>query len=371
MINIGVMDMRVFWVSVLLSALAVPAIAQVEVPLVISRKVILHGELEDLAAFGGVKEMTCDTDGNIFTPTNRKYGSAINSILRITPDAKSYTQFSIDSLPKLVDGHITDFALEPSGDVYALARQVLKYSEVIVPIEFGETFIVHYDRKGNMVGRVRLVLDTNGFEPTSLAVLKGGEYLVIGFARDGDYVRVLAQSFRHDGRLKSKLELSPQRTRSSNGKRIGNMRVIHPVAIKANGSIYVMRGATSEPAYVLSEEGQLRKTVRLRSPGLEFDSPHILNNDLIVHEHSAVPEEQPGLTLLPGPERVSFPVFDLETGELVQEYYWHEGGVGLACYAKDGLTFMGNTISFPSEWVIFYAKPAQVDRKTPVAENVH
>src|SRR3989442_11709065 len=78
----------------------------------------MKGELEDLASFGLLKETTCDSDGNIYAPSNRKYGDAINAILRIAPDAKSYKQFSIDPLPKLEDGHIIDFVLEPSGDIY-------------------------------------------------------------------------------------------------------------------------------------------------------------------------------------------------------------------------------------------------------------
>jgi len=164
--------MRIFRLTALLVALAPSATAQVEIHLVISKKANMKGELEDLASFGLLKETTCDSDGNIYAPSNRKYGDAINAILRIAPDAKSYTQFSIDPLPKLEDGHIIDFVLEPSGDIYVLARQVLTYSKLEVPIQFGETFIIHYAKSGNVVSQIRLALDTNGFEPTGLAVLE-------------------------------------------------------------------------------------------------------------------------------------------------------------------------------------------------------
>lgn len=352
--------MRIFLLTALLFALAPSATAQVEIHLVVSKKANMKGELEDLASFGLLKETTCDSDGNIYTPSNRKYGDAINSILRIAPDAKSYTQFSIDPLPKLADGHITDFVLEPSGDIYVLARQVLKYLKLEVPIQFGETFIIHYAKSGKVVSQIRLALDTNGFEPTGLAVLEAGEYLVVGFRRAGDKVIVLAQTFRLDGNMKAKLELGHEGTKASNLGSVRSLRVIHPVAIKANGSIYVMRGTTSEPIYILSESGQLRRTLLLKQPGLEFDSPHILKNDLIVNQHRPIPAENRGITFRSGPERVNLPVFDLETGESVREYYWHEETMGIACYSsREALTFIGQDVdSFPSGWALFYAKPA-------------
>ena len=117
--------MRNVCLLLLILALAQPAASPVETQLVITSKVALQGELEDLAGFGGPKESLCDADGNIFTPSNRKYGSAIDSVLRIAPDGKSYSQFSINHLQDLEDGHVADFIVVPSGDIYALARQVL------------------------------------------------------------------------------------------------------------------------------------------------------------------------------------------------------------------------------------------------------
>ena len=347
------------WLAILVIALAPCASAQDEINLVVWKKVNMHGELEDLASFGLLKETTCDAAGNIFTPANRKYGSAISSILRIAPDAKSYKQFSIDPLPKLADGHIVEFALEANGDIYALARQVLKYSEVQVPIEFGEMFVVHFTTDGEAVAQIRLALTANDFEPSGLAVLPRGGYLIVGSKRVADKVIVLAQLFHPDGKLLSKIDLGKEGTIASKQGIVRSLRVLRPTAIKANGWIYVMRGTTAEPVYVLSETGQLKRTLVLKRPGLEFDSPHILKNDLLVHEHSPLPESKSGIVFRSGPERVNLPVFDLETGELSHEYYWHEETIGLACYSsRVSLTFIGQDVStFPSGWALFYARP--------------
>jgi hypothetical protein len=57
--------MRIISVSVLPLAVTLSATAQIETPLIIPQKSVLKGNLADLAAFGGVKEFTCDSAGNI------------------------------------------------------------------------------------------------------------------------------------------------------------------------------------------------------------------------------------------------------------------------------------------------------------------
>ncbi len=281
-------------------------------------------------------------------------------MLRIAPDAVSYSQFSIDPLPQLEDGDITDWVLEPNGHIYALARRVLKYSDVTVPIEFGDTFIVHWDPSGKLVNQVRLALDANGFSPTGLALLAGGDYLIVGYTRIGDKIRVLAQSFGVNGGLMNKLDLGHDGTKASKGRTVRSKRVYHPMAVKANGLIYVLRGTTTEPVYVFSETGSLEGTLLLKYPGLEFDSPHIFKNDLIVHAHRPIADNAPTFTFRSGPGRVDYPVFDLHTGEVVQEYYWNEETIGLVCYTRDVLTFIGQDVSStPTVWAIFFAKPGR------------
>src|SRR5579862_4618287 len=349
--------MRRFCVATLLIALAAST-APVRIELVVTKKVALRGELEDLVTFGLLKEMTCDSAGNIFSPSNRKYGSALNAIVRFPPDATSFTKFSIDALPHLQNGTIVDFGLEPNGDLYVLARQVLKYSEVQVPIEFGENFVVHYDNRSRVLSQLRLKSNMKNFAPTGFAVLKNGEFLVVGYKQAEGKTFMITQVVQTDGNLRSKFDLNPAGTKTSNEKTVASPRVVDPIAIKANGFVYVMRGTTTEPVYVMSEAGQLLKTIELKPPGLEFDSPKILGNDLIVEAHLPPEEDNTGIKIRTAPYRRSFPIFNLETGDIAAEYYWHEQSLGIACYSPGLLTFIGQEGSSPFEWAIFQAKPA-------------
>ena len=126
-----------------------------------------------------------------------------------------------------------------------------------------------------------------------------------------------------------------------------------------------MRGTTTEPVYLISETGQLIKTIELRPLGLEFDSPKIIGDDLIVQAHT-IPsdkdnsgiENNSGMKVRTAPYRRSCPIFSLKTGDTTAEYYWHHETLGLACYSPGLLTFIGQERSWPLEWAIFQAKPA-------------
>jgi hypothetical protein len=359
--------LRLVIAVLVLTSLAAPGLP-LSVELVVTKKVELRGPLEDLVTFGLLKEMTCDSRGHIFSPSNRKYGDAINAIVRFTDDAASYRTFSIDELKYLEDGTITDFDLEPNGDLYVLARQVLKYSPQTVPVEFGRTFIVHYDQDGTVRSQVQLKMNTDNFRPTGLAVLKNHEYLVVGRQQISEGKTFMtAQIFEANGNLSTKLGLNRDGTKTSNSGAARSTRVFNPIAIKANGFVYVMRGTTNELIYVLSETGSLLKTIQLKPDSLEFDSPQIIGNDLIVDEHSPLSKEtDAGVEVRSGPQRRSFPVFSLETGEIILEYYWHEETLGLACYAPGSFTFIGQDLATnPSGWAIFEARPAGPDRRKP------
>lgn len=235
-----------------------------------------------------------------------------------------------------------------------LAREVLKYSDLEVPIEFGRNFVVRYEKGGAAQFQQRLKMDTSDFTPTGFAVLRNNEYLVVGYRQAQDKTFIIAESFRSDGSLADRSELSHEGTRTSNGTAVASSRVLHPVAIKANGLIYVLRGTTNEPVYVLSDTGQLRRTVQLKPEGLEFDSPKIAGNNLIVSAHSPfLKEPETGVQ-----QRRDFPIFSLETGEIVLDYYWHEATLGLACYSPGSLTFIGQDLTTPDGWAIFEAEAA-------------
>jgi hypothetical protein len=310
--------------------------------LTVTKKTTLKGDLEDLVVFGGIKEMTCDSTGNIFSPSTRKYSSADNSIVRFPHDASSFAKFSIDSLESLENGTITDFELLPSGELFVLARQVLKYSKVEVPIEFGKNFVLHYDHSGKVLSQLELKLDTDNFSPTGFATLKEGQFLVVGYRQAEGKTFVIGEIFLPNGNLKTRFDLAGDGTKTSKGKTVESPRVLHPAAIKAHGLIYVLRGTTTEPVYVLSEAGQMTKTIHLKPIDIEFDSPKVLGNDLIVREHPPFSDEATGIRIRTSPRRVNLPIFNLETGEVVDRYYWYNETAGLVCATPQSLTFIGH-----------------------------
>ena len=355
-----------FIIGVLLAATAAFA---VDIQLSVTRKTPLKGKLEDRVIFGLLKEMTCDSGGNIFSPSNRKYGSAINAIVRFPHDASSFTDFSIDSDDGVNGGTITDFDLEPSGELFALVRQVLKYSDVQEPIEFGKSFLIHYAQSGEIQSRLELKLDTNNFVPTGIAMLQGGEILVVGRHTENHKTVVISEVLFQNGNLKARFALNPEGTKSSKTGTIASPRVVEPTAIKANGFVYVLRGTTTEPIRVLSETGQLLRTIQLKPADVEFDSPKILGNELIVSEHQPRSDSSYGAVELGQPRPATLPIFSLETGEIVDRYLWHhEGGRGLACVTPRSLTFIGQDVSRDAtNWAIFEAVPAGARTTKPSA----
>jgi hypothetical protein len=363
--------MRSFCAAVLVTLLLTAGSVAADLQLTITKKTPLTGELKDLVTFGLLKEMSCDSHGSIFSPSNRKYGDAINAIIRFPPDASSYTTFTIDSNDGLDGGTITDFDLEPNGELFVLARQVLKYSDLEVPIEFGKSFLLRFDQSGSVLSRRELNLDTNNFLPTGMAVLQGGEVLVVGRHLERDRTFLIAELVLSDGTLKTRFTLNPDGTKTSKGKTASSPRVFFPTAIKANGMIYVLRGTTTEPIYVLSGTGQLLKTIQLEPKDVEFDSAKILGNELIVSEHpSVIIGTATGTDVRADRQRKELPIFSLDKGEIVDRYFWFNQTAGLACATTNSLTFIGQDVSTTGfDWTVFEATPRGPRKRDPSASG--
>jgi hypothetical protein len=190
--------------------------------------------------------------------------------MRFPHDASSFTDSSIDSDDGVDGGTITDFELEPSGEIFVLARQVLKYSKVVAPVEFGRNFLLRYDQSGKILSRLELKLDAKDFEPTGIAMLQGGEIFVVGKHREHEKTYVVAEILFSNGHLQSRFTLNPNGTKTSKEKTVLSSRVFHPAAVKANGLVYVMRETTTERIYVFSQTGRLLRTIQLKPTDLEF-----------------------------------------------------------------------------------------------------
>jgi hypothetical protein len=91
---------------------------------------------------------------------------------------------------------------------------------------------------------------------------------------------------------------------------------------------------------------------------LEFDSPTILGNELIVKEHPPSANPSTGIIELTHPTRINLPIFSMETGKVTDRYFWYNETAGLACVTSTSLTFIGQDISSViPDWVVFETKP--------------
>ena len=86
--------------------------------------------------------------------------------------------------------------------------------------------------------------------------------------------------------------------------------------------MFVLRGSTRDPVYVFSETGELRRMIKLHAPNVEFSSPRIYGNQLVVHQVRPAPKS--GVVTERAPDL--FPVFNLESSALVQQFEWQQEG---------------------------------------------
>ncbi len=332
-----------------LAALSIPCLlAQGQRQLTVVRKVPLPEALNDDVAFGGLKEMSCDSAGNILAPVNRKYGSATRLVFRIEPDARTTVQYSIDNVPEVKNGDIIEFTVEPNGDVHLLVRQVLKYSAEDEPKSIGDTFVIRYDRGAHLVGRTRLGIRSSDFLPTGIAVLDNGGYLIVGRLYHDGFLQIVSQLFSESGTPGPKLELNGAGTKPMLGKSVRATRVVRPAALKSNGSIYVLRGSSADPIFQLSDSGRLIKTISLKGPHFEFSAPHVFE-DTLVARRLPVGDE--------GSDTAQYVTFNLRTGDPLETLTIRAARAGLACYRRDALTFMGDDPAVPNSWAILSARP--------------
>ena len=80
-----------------------------------------------------------------------------------------------------------------------------------------------------------------------LTVLKDHDFLVVGRQQISEGKTFMtAQIFEANGGLRARIGLSHDGTKTSNVGVARSTRVFDPIAINANGFVYVMRGTTNE-----------------------------------------------------------------------------------------------------------------------------
>jgi hypothetical protein len=345
------------WSTLTALAIASTVLAQSHVPIKGTQNVRLSASVEHAIAVEGLKDrMRCDAAHDIYVPANRGYSSAWGSVVEIMADGKQFHSFSLDDIPNLQTGHVEDFEITDRGGLYVLAREVRKYSDMQVPVEFGTTYILRFSPAGKLEDQTKLNTDFGDAKPTGLAVLKGESFLVASYSYTSDKkVRLFVNIFSSDGSLKRKASISGDGTQASNSGSVGSMSVIRPMTVKSGGLIFVLRGSTRDPIYVFSDNGELVRTVRLQATNIEFTSPKILGNRLVVHREDS---PRPTGSVLTEPDLDVFPVFDLDSGALVQQYEWRQHGE-LACYNGTTLTVMQQGLEYPAKsyYAIISAQP--------------
>jgi hypothetical protein len=328
------------WAVIGALLLVSPAKAQSHVAIKATQNIRVAAAVEHAIQIDGVKDnMRCDDAGNIYTPANRGYSSAYGSVVKIMADGKHFREFSLDNVPHLAAGHVEDFEITDHG-LYVLAREVTKSSNLGEPVEFGSAYILRFGATGNLEQQARLNTDFGGAKPAGLAVLKREEFLVASYSLTSDgKARLFASVFTSDGSLKRTVPISGDGTQASNSRSVCSISVLRPMTVKAGGLIFVLRGSTREPMYVFSDRGEMIRTVKLQAADVEFSSPTISGNQLIVHQHQPAPPESVRVRVLPDLPLEVFPIFDLDTGAMVQQFEWRHGGE-LACYDRKALTLM-------------------------------
>jgi len=358
------LDIRL-WGTLSTLVIASTVFAQSHVPIRGTQNVRLSASVERAIQVEGLKDrMRCDAAHDIYVPANRGYSSAWGSVVEIMADGKEFHSFSLEGIPNLDTGHVEDFEIIDRGGLYVLAREVRKYSDLEVPVEFGSTYILRFSPVGTVEEQTKLNTDFGDAKPTGLAVLKGGSFLVASYSYTSDKkVRMFVSIFSSDGSLKRKASISGEGTQASNTGSVGSMSVIRPMTVKSGGLIFVLRGSTRDPINVFSDSGELTRTVRLQATNVEFTSPKISGNRLIVHREDPL---RPWGSVLTEPDLDVFPVFDLDSGALVQQFEWRQHGE-LACYDGTTLTVMQQDLNYPAEsyYTIINAQPISAKQAQP------
>src|SRR5579859_2438161 len=348
----------------ILAALATAStvLAQSHVPIKGTQNVRLSASVEQ--AIGLEDRMRCDSTHDIYIPANRSYSSAWGSVVEIMADGKQFHSFSLDDIPNLETGAVEDFEITDTRGLYVLAREVRKYSDAQVPLEFGATYVLRFSPAGKLENQIKLNADFGDAKPTGLAVLKGEDFLVASYLYTSDKkVQIFANIFSSNGSLKRKESLSGEGTQASNRGSVGSMSVIQPTTVKSGGQIFVLRGSTREPIYVFSDSGDLTRTIRLQATDLEFVSPRIAGNRLVVHREDP---PHPSGSVLKERDLAVFPVFDLDSGALVQQYEWRQPGE-LACYDGTTLTVVQQGLDYPAKnyYALINAQPISAKEPQP------
>jgi hypothetical protein len=263
-----------------------------------------------------------------------------NPVVRISADGKHATQYSLNGVPGLEKGGILDFGAAAHGNVFLLATDLSQ------PAGF---YVLRFDEAGGFVSKTRL---QPGIRPNQLAVFSSGELLVSGREhRDTPSVSATGSAitgiFDFNGQLLRKVEMpgdikpktGPLSAEEAAAAEQDYSRALtFSMAASSNdGRIYLMRfGPDYAPVFSISPIGEARP-VKVRFPkGTYLNSIKLDGNRLLT---MFVRKEDPKQARI---DEIIFSVWDLDSGEELEEFYDVSPlvGVALACYQRDVFTFV-------------------------------
>ena len=329
--------------------------AQLVTQLEIVKESRLPKDVFDLVAVGGPNAgIQCDAEKSIWIP-GRGHSSAVSSLVRYRP-GETMLHFDIDSVPELKNGSIEYFSPLREGHVLALVRTVAEYNEVYglqtTPKRYADTFAVTFAPSGRVDRIVQLRLPSSAAKVTALAQLSNG-WLVAGYTYDNKSIDMRAYLFDGNGSFTKELALPGAHNKASRTGDAESSAVFRPTALRtADGGVLVLRGFSSQSFYRVSDTGELLETKKLEPDEIDFWSPRLVGNSLMV-EADVRPERIGKLGSIPVVRfRSAFPIFDPTTGRMTEVMTWMDYGT-VGCFDGTRLTvFKQSAPGLESTWRI-------------------
>jgi len=325
---------RVLHLALLLLALSLCVFAQIDTPMEVVGKERVPKDVYDLVSIGGpTSAIQCDEQQNIWIPALRGYSSTVSSIVRYR-SGEALLRIDIDASPKLNKGSIEFFRPTNNG-VLALIRTVREYNKVgnfdNAPKVYGETYAVEFNISGAIARLTELKVPPTDQRVTALARLKNG-WLVAGYTYDKVSLDLKVSLFDSEGGFVKEIKLPQNHQRPSRTGSAESSAVFKPTVISMlDGSFLLFRGFSSQPLYRFSVDGELIETIKLRPDEIDFWSPRLVGNSLLV-EADVEPEKLGMFGAIPVVRhRSAYPIFDLKTGNMVEVMTWRDSAT-VACF---------------------------------------
>jgi hypothetical protein len=295
--------------------------------------------LDRANAFNG----KCDVTGNLYIP--EMIDSENNGqIIRFSKANEELVRFSLSTTDKGA-ARLTDFALDPSGDLIFLTGfrtttdstvaqdvpNVLRSDGLRFPL------VATFNRDGKQLSEVRLSLE---IVPMQLSVLRSGDWIIAGLARieKTRYLRNFLGVFRSDGQLIREVKLPPE---FQTGEDNLFASAYSTFEMGDDGSLFLVRMGSQGPIHVISPDGEVIQTIQLAAPpGTRLLQVRASRGRLLARTGMVVPTAVPRAFET---RSIMYTVIDPQTGEIVAQYDERESGVKagmLVCFTPDSFTFL-------------------------------